>query len=431
LPNRIFLHKRFQQQVGVAGGAVNSGSALLLLDLDHFKDVNDTLGHHVGDDILIQTGMRLREVGEQYKALVCRLGGDEFALLMYTFGNRARVDELARELGDSLRQPFNVEGYEIRVGVSIGIACYPDDGEDSHSLMRAADVAMYQAKRLPQVSVRYDSKFDQYSTERLALANELVQAVQEMQLVMHYQPKVDVANGETVGLEALVRWQHPRLGLLYPGSFIDLVEVGEVVQSFTNAVIRLAVADKKRLHDLGFNQPVSINLSTRNLLDTACLTTFDQVIAEHQLPAWELEVELTETVLMQDPTLAAKLLGRFNDRGIKAVVDDFGTGYSSLAYLRMLPIAALKIDRSFVTDMVTNQQDQTIVRSTIGLAHNLGLSVVAEGVEDADTMSMLRGMQCDLAQGFGLCKPLPLEKLIPWLQEHSRGDAQTRVSDAS
>ncbi|MCP3868749.1 MAG: EAL domain-containing protein [Gammaproteobacteria bacterium] len=414
LPNRALLHETFLKQRSAAGSD-RLQATLLLLDLDKFKDVNDTLGHHIGDQILTQIGPRLELACLGHQTLISRLGGDEFAILLSKSQDTCPDDKVARAIVDSMRQPFLVEGVELHVGVSIGVACCPEHGEDSHSLLRAADVAMYQAKKLSTGIVIYDNSFDDYSTERLALANELAQAVKHDQLVLHYQPKIDINQGNPVAFEALVRWRHPRLGLLYPGDFIELVELSKIIHSFTRAVIQIATADKRRLKDLGYDQPVAINLSANNLIDTSCFSNLMEAIIANDLPPGEVELELTETALMHDQKKAAALLRQFSEVGVNITIDDFGTGYSSLSYLRQLPIRAMKIDRSFVTDMLTERQDSTIVRSTIALAHNLSLDVIAEGVENNETLSMLRAMGCDQAQGFGLCRPLPIDQLIDWL----------------
>jgi EAL domain-containing protein (putative c-di-GMP-specific phosphodiesterase class I) len=324
--------------------------------------------------------------------------------------------ELVDKLIEALRTPFPIGGIEARVGVSVGVAGYPEHGGDSHALLRAADVAMYQAKKMGLGMLVYDRAFDNYSEDRLALANELTHAIQDGQLRLHYQPKIDLAGGATVGFEALVRWQHPRRGLLYPGDFISLVEMSEIIHPFTQAIVDLAVADKRHLRDLGFRQPVAINLSARNLLDARCYSNLEAALKRHQLSASEIDLELTETAFMHDPDGATELMKRFAEMGTHVAIDDFGTGYSSLIYLRRLPIQALKIDQSFVTHMRENEQDRAIVRSTIALAHNLKLTAIAEGVEDAETLALLREMGCDQAQGYGLCRPQPLDRLIDWLR---------------
>lgn len=415
LPNRSVLHEEFAARIQAIPGTT---AALLLLDLDHFKEINDTLGHHVGDHLLIHIGPRLQEALPAEHALVCRLGGDEFAILLTGLTDKTEAVTLAKRLATTLRQPFMIDGMALQVGASVGVAYYPEHGENSHALLRAADVAMYQAKTLTAGVMVYDRQFDKYSPDRLALASELVQAVQGGELLLHYQPKLDIATGQVTGFEALVRWQNPQRGLLYPSAFIHLVEMNEVIHPFTTAVMDLALADKRRLHDLGYTQPVAINLSTRNLMDPHYVSRLADAIARHGIPAQEVELELTETALMHDPDSSIALLQEIAAMGVNIAVDDFGTGYSSLTYLRRLPLSALKIDHSFVMGMNSNTQDAIIVRSTVALAHSLGLGVIAEGVENAETLALLAGMGCEQAQGFYLSRPLGFDTLLVWLQNH-------------
>ncbi len=413
LPNRFVLHEDLAAWIAQTPDRM---AALLLLDLDHFKEINDTLGHHVGDHLLTNIGPRLQDALSGTHALVCRLGGDEFAVLLTGLSDKADAVALAKHVTSALRQPFMVDGMALQVGVSVGVAYYPEHGGSSHALLRAADVAMYRAKTLTAGVVVYDRCFDDYSPDRLALASELVQAVQNGELVLHYQPKLDIVSGRITGFEALARWQNPRLGLLYPGDFIHLVEMTDVIHPLTNAVMDLALADKRRLHDLNHTQPVAINLSVRNLMDVHYASSLADAIARHGVPEQEVELELTETALMHDPDSAIALLREIAASGVNIAVDDFGTGYSSLAYLRQLPLSALKIDRSFVMGMNDNTQDAIIVRSTVALAHGLGLRVIAEGVENAETLALLVNMGCEQAQGYHLCRPLPFDELIVWLQ---------------
>lgn len=417
LPNRKSLHEAFPGHMMVAK---ESGKclAMLLLDLDRFKEVNDTLGHHLGDQLLAQVGPRLQQVFTDGQVTIARLGGDEFAILVTTDETVDHIITLASTSIKVLREPFTVSGITVSIGASIGAACYPQHGDNSHELLRAADVAMYEAKKLSIGWKLYEQNIDEYSRQRLGFANELTQAVKEKQLVLHYQPKIDIATGHTAGFEALVRWQHPVQGLLFPDAFIDLVEMGEVIHPFTQAVIELAVTDKKQLHSLGYTQPVAINLSARNLLNEDCFNSLEAALASHNLSTVEVELELTESAVMHNPERAITILNMFKDRGINIAIDDFGTGYSSLAYLRQLPVSSLKIDRAFVKDMRTNTQDSAIVRSTIALAHSLDLRVIAEGVEDKQTLKLLRNMDCDQAQGYEICRPQPMKKLIEWLSEN-------------
>ncbi|HQS99285.1 MAG TPA: EAL domain-containing protein [Thiobacillus sp.] len=414
LPNRSVLHRDFAARIGSAGASV---SALMLLDLDRFKEVNDTLGHHVGDQLLTQIGPRLAAGLAGRQALVCRLGGDEFALLVTGIDDDESAVRLAQQVRAALRDPFVIQGIPLQVGASIGVAVYPAHGDTSHDLLRAADVAMYQAKQSGAGVAVYDRDFDTYSPERLTLAVELAHAVENGELVLHYQPKLDLATRRVTGFEALVRWRNPRHGLLYPPAFVHLAEMNEVIHPFTRAILDLAVADRQRLRAHEHAQPVAINLSARNLLDDRFTTHLKQALDAGRIGPGEIEIELTETALMQDPDTSTAVLRDLAGLGSNVAVDDYGTGYSSLAYLRRLPLSALKIDRTFVSGMVDNAQDAIIVRSTIALAHNLGLGVIAEGVETAAAADALRSMGCDQAQGYYFSKPLPLDELLDWLDQ--------------
>ena len=425
LPNRKTLHEMFSTYQHKAD-ASSSQVAMLLLDLDRFKEINDTLGHHYGDQLLTEVGPRLQQVTADVSATIARLGGDEFAVLVessYSMGNHS---SLAIRLLEALRQPFEISGIKTSIGASIGMSIYPEHGKDSHELLRAADVAMYDAKKHALGVKIYEPDIDDYSKQRLSFGTELTEAVKKQQLVLHYQPKIDILTREVTGFEALVRWQHPELGLVYPNSFIDLVEMSEVIHPFTEAIIDLAVKDKKKLNSHGYGQPVAINLSARNLLDDGCYLALEGTLARHNLSPKEVELELTESSVMHDPERAQSILEKFHARGINIAIDDFGTGYSSLAYLRQLPVNALKIDRTFVMNLLSNTQDSAIVRSTIALAHSLDLKVVAEGVEDEDCLRLLGSMDCDQAQGFGICRPQPLEQVIDWM---SAGKQKLRAVD--
>jgi diguanylate cyclase (GGDEF)-like protein/PAS domain S-box-containing protein len=410
LPNRMFLHREFAQMLETRDPS-QPGAALLLLDLDRFKEINDTLGHHIGDLLLQEIGPRLKPVLVGTRGTLCRLGGDEFALLLPDTSEPESARELAQRMLASLREPFLIDSMQLLMDASMGIAFYPVDGEDSHALLRSADVAMYEAKRKGGGLAIYDRSLDQNSPERLGMIADLNQAIRDRQLVLHYQPKLDLRTGRHAGFEALVRWHHPRLGLLKPDSFLELAELSETIHPLTDLVLELAMAQLRDWRAAGIRSSIAVNLSARNLIDDRCLLTIRSLMHEYGLEPGALEVEITETALMHDPDQAAARLDRIAALGVKISVDDYGTGYSSLGYLHRLPINALKIDRLFVTDMRSGVHDAIIVRSTIALAHSLGLIVVAEGVEDAETQELLRGMGCDQIQGYHLSVPLPPEQL--------------------
>lgn len=416
LPNRKTLHDVFPVHLKDAEKH-RAYVVMMLLDLDRFKDINDTLGHHIGDQVLAQVGPRLRNKCTEKNTTIARLGGDEFALLMTTNSSTDQLKLLADSIVESLRLPFEAGGVKVSVGASIGVAIYPEHGNNSHELLRAADVAMYTAKKRSLGVVIYNASIDEYSTQRLKIANELLNAIKQKQLVLHYQPKINIATGKVSGFEALVRWNHPTEGLLFPDRFIDLVEMSEIIHPFTKLVIEMAVSDKQSLRAMGYDQPVAINLSARNLIDERCYEALESALASSNLSTSEVELELTESAFMHEPENAVALLNKFHGQGIKTAIDDFGTGFSSLSYLRQLPVYALKIDRSFVMNMRKNTQDSAIVRSTIALAHSLDVKVIAEGVEDDETLDLLNKMECDFAQGYGICRPVPKDQLINWFKQ--------------
>ena len=405
LPNRTLLHhecERLKKHVDQSHQRV----ALILFDIDRFKEINDTLGHCVGDRLLISIGERVTMALQQKDLMFCRLGGDEFALVLAFDDGNEQVRRDADELLGILEKPFELDGLMLEVSASAGVAFYPEQAGDSHELLRCADVAMYRAKRTRTHLEVYDPVFDEHSPERLSLMVELRQAIHDNQLVLHYQPKVNLHENRVSGFEALVRWQHPRLGLLLPGDFIDFAEMGETIHALTNWVIDAALAQLRRWQDDGYDLCMAINISTRNLVDQAFPDTLKELIDKHQAEASRIELEITESSLISDPERTQASLKQIASLGVALSIDDFGTGYSSLGYLKRLPVQAIKIDRSFVTNMLADQQDLVIVRSTINMACNLGLRVVAEGAEDRATYDTLRGMGCDFVQGLYVGKPL-------------------------
>ena len=415
LASRTLLHREFDEIARGHGGVIHQ-AALLLVDLDRFKEINDTLGHHTGDEFLKQIGPRIHSIVGGQSALVCRLGGDEFAILLRDIRTAEAAHCLAEELLTAIRKPFVINGISLEIGASVGISLFPGHGRDSHALLRCADVAMYHAKRSGLGVVIYNSSFDPYTPERLAMMADLARAIREGQLFLEYQPKIAIATRNVVGVEALVRWRHPRLGVIEPNDFVPLAEMGDTIHSLTYWVIDAALSQQRRWREAGLKLPVAINLSPRNLLDPHYMAKLDELIHRHETLASDVEFELTETALMQDSDGSHSLLHEIADRGMALTLDDFGTGYSSLAYLRRFPIQTLKIDRSFVSDLQVNEQSLAIVRSTIHLAHNLGQGVIAEGVENPDTLASLQSMGCDIGQGYHICHPLGAEALPGWLK---------------
>jgi diguanylate cyclase (GGDEF)-like protein len=388
--------------------------ALLLLDLDRFKEINDTFGHQYGDRLLQQIGPRLRSV-LRASDTVARLGGDEFAVLL-PGGEPGDAAALAEQLLQVLREPFMLGEHRFEVGASIGIVASQEHGQDAESLLRRADVAMYVAKSSRSGLAVYTADQDHHSPDRLALVGELREAIDHDQLVLHYQPKVDFSGG-LAGVEALVRWQHPRRGMVPPDKFIELAEHTGLIKPLTRWVLDAALRQCRRWLDDGQNIQVAVNVSTQDLQDQCMPDALAGLLATWGVPAALLRIEITEGAIMSEPARAMDVLGRLRQLGVGVSVDDFGTGYSSLAYLKRLPVDELKIDRSFVRNLATDDDDAAIVRSTIGLGHELGLQVIAEGVEDETTWRLLERFGCDLVQGYFIGRPVVAAELDRWLRE--------------
>ena len=387
-------------------------AAVLLLDLDRFKDINDSLGHHAGDLLLREIGPRLQSalpVG----AVVARLGGDEFvALLAPVEADEAmRAAERVREC---LNRPVEIEGIALSAEGSVGIAHYPADGPDVATLLQRADVAMYEAKERRMGVANYQPDADRSSHERLLILADLREAIERDELILHYQPKVDLLDNRVVGVEALVRWNHPERGLVPPVQFVPLAEHTGLIRPLTAWVIERALRDTRGWWERGHRISVAVNLSVANLVDPGLPGLVARLLAETRLPPSVLEFEITESVLMTEPERALRTLKLLRSMGAKLAVDDYGTGHSSLAYLHQLPLNTLKIDRSFVSTMAS--EGGVIVRSTVDLAHSLGLNVVAEGIEDLPTAMALRALGCDLGQGFHYARPVPVEEMLSRLE---------------
>ena len=410
LPNRSQLHRATAEALRANANSGRMGLALLLLDLDRFKEVNNTLGHRTGDLLLKLVALRLQTALVRYDALLARLGGDEFAILLRICPDAEAAQTIAKELLGELRQPLEVEGIFIELGGSIGVSVYPQHGGTSHALLRCADVAMYAAKTDGLGVSLYNNTFDAHNPRRLAMITDLGTAIRREQLNVHYQARYDLQNRCWKSCEALLRWHHPTLGFIPPMEFVQFAETSELIRPLTLLVARRAIQQIQDWHARGLNISVSVNLSTRNLLDVTMPEALAELLKEYGVPPSALELEITETALMTDPDRAMQVVARIAELGMSLSIDDFGTGYSSLAYLKRLPLHALKIDRSFVMDMLDDEQDAIIVRSTIGLAHSLGLRVVAEGVENTQTLERLREFGCDEAQGYVLSRPVAPEE---------------------
>lgn len=428
LPNRALLHERLRQAI-LDARRNDQPLALLVMDLDRFKEVNDTLGHYFGDVLLRQVGDRLREA-LRASDTVARLGGDEFAVVLQGAAPEGAL-WTARKLLTVLDRPFELEGHALDVGVSIGIARYPDHGADAETLLRRADVAMYIAKRSGTGFAMYTADQDPYSPTRLALIGDLRRAIEQEELVLYYQPKLSYRSGQVTGVEALVRWPHALHGTLHPDQFIPLAEQMGLIKLLSHCVLNLALRQCRAWHDAGLVLPVAVNLSLRDLHDNRLPEQIDRLLAAWALPPALLHIEITEDAAMADPSRTLGVLTWLRGLGVHLAIDDFGTGQSSLAQLKRLPVDQLKIDKSFVREMAVNDNDAVIVRSIIDLGHNLGLTVIAEGVEDAATAALLTTLGCDEGQGFYLSRAIPPDDLTAWLADREPGTALTPVIPAA
>jgi histidine ammonia-lyase len=425
LPNRVL----FGEQVGRAIEAAASGGgefALLLIDLDRFKEINDTLGHGAGDAFLTAVAMRVRGVLRAVDS-IARLGGDEFACLI-PGADAAAAIAVAQRIREAIYEPLVLDELPLQVETSIGIAIFPEHGANEKVLLQRADVAMYTAKGGGDGQSVYDPRWDTRAPASLALVSELTRALAERELVLHYQPKIALRTGRVTGVEALVRWQHPTRGLVSPDQFIPVAQETGLIRPLTLYVIDEALRQCQEWRDCGHELAVAVNVSMRNLVDARFPTDIQELLAQRNMPAALLGLEITETAIVADPYRTRAVLERLAAMGIRLAVDDFGTGYTSLAYLKRLPVRELKIDRSFVGNMMRDDDDAVIVRSTIDLGQNLGLEVVAEGVEDADTLAGLEALGCDLAQGYYMSHPIAGDALMNWLEclPASAGDSQWR-----
>jgi diguanylate cyclase (GGDEF)-like protein len=408
-PNRVLFRERATQACAL-GRRTGATVAVMLLDLDRFKEINDTLGHHSGDEVLQHVARRL-EGAVRASDTVARLGGDEFAILLPETAGPKAAREVARTLHQAIREPFAVRGLPLEVGASIGIACAPDHGHDVDELVQRADVAMYVAKERGSGVEVYRGEDDHHTPDRLALVGELREAIDRDELELFFQPKVELATGAVRGVEALVRWRHPLRGLLPPAAFVPLAEDTGLIRPLTRLVLRRAVRQARAFADAGHDLTMAVNLSASDLLDDDLPGLVGRLLREQEVDASLLELEITETTIMGEPERALATLDALDAVGVRIVVDDFGAGYSSLAYLQRLPVSELKIDSSFVLELASGRHDDLLVRSTIDLGHSLGLGVVAEGVEHEGLRERLVALGCDFAQGFLLGRPVPADEL--------------------
>jgi diguanylate cyclase (GGDEF)-like protein len=418
LPNRAYFEPWAEQMITSS----RSGSgALLMLDLDRFKEVNDTLGHHMGDLLLEQVADRLRESVAEGD-LAARFGGDEFAVFI-PGAEEVDASLLAETISHRLEEPFDLRGTTVAIAGSIGIALVPEHGRSAESLLRRADLAMYDAKRRHSRSAVHHPDMEGKDTVRLAMLADLRRAVTAKSVEVYFQPKTDLRTGDVVAMEALARWTHPTRGAVGPDVFIPLAEQAGLIEALTEQVLDKALAAVGHWRELGYQVGVAVNLSPQSLVNEGLPRLIARLLNESGIPADLLTIEITEQSVIGETQRTVAILKQLHELGVHLSIDDFGTGFSSLTNLRHLPISELKIDRSFVSEMLVGNNDEVIVQSTIDLGHNLGFDVVAEGVETAAITDRLRTLGCDLVQGYGICRPLPLPKIDEWLRT-----AQTRPS---
>jgi diguanylate cyclase (GGDEF)-like protein/PAS domain S-box-containing protein len=414
LPNRILLNDRVEQCMIKS---LNTGQSFvfMILDLDQFKTINDTLGHYHGDILLQQVGKHLKGVLSE-SVTVARLGGDEFAILLPN-GNIEEAITISNQILNSFEHTFIVEEHLISVRTSVGVALFPDHGEDVTALMRKADIAMYTAKQSGSGYAIYSKDKDNNTLNRVTLMTDLRTAVENNTLMLYYQPKVNLKTGNITDVEALLRWNHPKYGFIPPDEFIPIAEQNGLIKQLTIWVLDQALQQCNTWHKIGMKIGVAVNLSTKNLQDMTLPEQVSELLTKWNISPSNLILEITESSLMADPVQAMEVLQRLKKLGISLSIDDFGTGYSSLAYLKNLPVDEIKVDKSFVMEMTQFNTDSMIVRSVINIAHNLGLKVVAEGVENQLIWEMLNSLNCDTAQGYFISRPIPGDALYQWSLE--------------
>ncbi|MDP2030867.1 MAG: EAL domain-containing protein [Thiobacillus sp.] len=420
LPNRALFLDRFNQAIAMAKRDKKQ-VALVLLDLDYFKEINDTLGHPAGDEVLRQVAQRLAHVLRESDTLA-RLGGDEFAVLLPDAQDgKASAEKVAKNILQCFVEPFWFLKNELYLGAGIGISIYPEHGDDVDVLMSRADVAMYGAKHRNVGFLFYDHETDPHTQQRLQLSSDLRHALERNEFVLHYQPQVDLRRGCIIGVEALIRWNHPEHGMILPDQFIPFSENTGLINPITEWVLRTAIVQCKTWQTGGVELRIAVNVTARSFQDPLLVDKLEALLCGEGacLTPDRIEIEITENILMEDIEHGARAIGRLRDLGISVSIDDFGTGYSSLAYLKKLPIHSIKIDKSFVLNMTEDNNDAVIVRSTIDLAHNLGYLVVAEGVENRDSLDLLELLGCDHAQGYHISHPLPADELVLWANDSS------------
>ena len=414
LPNRVLFENRMKQGLE-DNRRQNAHYAILLIDLNRFKEVNDTLGHAIGDMVLQETGYRLHKLVRNSDTLV-RLGGDEFALII------ANVDEegattVAKKLIESVEKPYFIEQHRLHISASVGIAVTPQDGKDTKTIMRHVDMAMYEAKRTNMGYCLYHQSLDKNTLHRLALTSDLKESLIREDFELYYQPKMCIKSNKLLGVEALIRWRHPEHGLIMPEKFISVAEDSGLITAMTSWVIKEALRQQSVWQKQGMFISVAVNLSPINLFDAELPQKINKLLNEYHVPPEYLEMEITESAILSDINRAAETLTRIHNMGISLSIDDFGTGYSSFIHVKKLPISQIKIDKSFIKDMETDN-NTSIVNTIIELAHHLHLTVVAEGAEEESTIAILRRLGCDMVQGYYISPPLPALEIEQFIKTH-------------
>ena len=413
LANRSLLLYQLEHEIAMSTRG-DTSFGVILMDLNQFKVVNNTLGHEVGDELLREVGRRLQAAVRDEDS-VARLGGDEFVILLHELEEKD-VTRVANKLLATLDQPFHWQNQSIDLGASLGVSLYPSQCADASALIRCADIAMHMAKRSGNGYTLYAPDQEHTNRSDLSLKSELREAIHSDQLTLFYQPQIDHRSSRVVGLEALVRWNHPQRGFLPPDKFIPVAEEAGLIGPLTQWVLKTALNQIAQLRAEGYQLTMAVNLSARNLHDMTLPAAIEALLKESGVAPEHLKLEITESAVMSNPSDGLAILTLLDRMGVILSIDDFGTGYSSLAYLKRLPVDELKIDKSFVTDMEENENDAVIVRSTIDLAHNLGLKVTAEGVETQAAWDLLEKLHCDCSQGYFMGRPMPIEKLEEWLK---------------
>jgi len=413
MPNRKLFNNQIQHLIS-SSSSTNQKFILIISDLDRFKEINDTLGHHIGDIVLQKVGERLQETLRS-NDMVARLGGDEFGILLAN-NSLETADAILKKIPQAFEKPFEIDGHNLDIGLSMGIVEYPLHGNDINILLQRADIAMYNAKNKRIGFSIYESSEDGHAVSRLALAAELRQALNNNTLQLYYQPKIDLKTGRIYGAEALLRWDHKTRGFISPGDFIPLAEHTGLIQPITCWVMKQAAQHCGAWNKIGHKLMVSINISVSCIHSAQLTQALHEEMLKNNLDPEQITLELTENIFIKDPVRTKKILNAIHRMGIGISIDDFGTGYSSLAYLKQLPVNEIKIDRSFVMEMLQDDSDEVIVRATIELAHNLGITVVAEGVESLEVANRLKQLNCDHAQGYYLGRPMEASKFIEYIK---------------